>query len=850
MNDKLKLFISYSHLDETKIDVFRKHIAPLKDNGIIEDWYDRKILGGKDFQNEIDNNLADADIICLFISHNFLSSNACKKEITDSLYLKKQKGVAVFSIILSPCAWMDVADISKFLVTPTDGKPISSYADENEGWVHVYDHLKRIAENENKTKLITFSDSYKSDLEDVSVFKKAHPKKEIVTLNDIYVSPDLAHYSVEKDKETFINADSLSDKIFDNNRLIILGDDQSGKTSVAKVLCKELREKRYIPLYISAVNDILLGDFDNILSRAFNYQYSGLAFSEIDKTKIIPIIDDFHKAKNKERIIKKLSDFAHCVLIVDFNIGINIRDNFILKEYSQYKILEIKPSQIDALIRKWVSLGISIEDDSTEFYKAIDAKTAVVFESLGRILGKGIMPSYPFFILSIISTYDTFQKPLDQEITSQGHCYQALILYFLAKQGVRNEDIDYYINFLTEFAYFLFHNKKDEIDDVVFNEFIDSYEERFNSIDREILIDTLAKSQLLCKSSLSNYSFCYPYIYYFFCGRFFSDNIANPQVKKEVENIIENLHTDENAYITIFISHHSKNSSVLDDIQLLAMLFFDKHTPATLSKEELLPFDTQSEIIVQATLPEKNNSERERYNQLQNNDKVVELSRENSNESTPDTEDMESDMIAIELRRCIKTVEVIGHIIKNRAGSIEKNKLEEMYTEAMNVHLRIMSHFFGLIQNENSQTEIIEILTQRVNIMLSEKEHGLTWDQLRKIASKVFWNMNFIVVYSLIDKIVQSLGSTKLTLSTISPVCDKINTPATIIIKHASLMWYNKSMRLSDLENAMKNKEFSQVAINILKLTVLNHCRLHAIDHKNRDKICRIFGFQPAALLK
>ena len=52
-NNKLKLFISYSHqdnLDENPyIEQFKKHIVPLKDNGLIEDWYDREILAGKDY---------------------------------------------------------------------------------------------------------------------------------------------------------------------------------------------------------------------------------------------------------------------------------------------------------------------------------------------------------------------------------------------------------------------------------------------------------------------------------------------------------------------------------------------------------------------------------------------------------------------------------------------------------------------------------------------------------------------------------------------------------------------------------------------------------------------------------
>ena len=67
MNNKLKIFISYSHHDEKHfIEEFKKHLAPLKDKGLVEEWYDRKILPGEDYQSKIGYNLEDADIICLF----------------------------------------------------------------------------------------------------------------------------------------------------------------------------------------------------------------------------------------------------------------------------------------------------------------------------------------------------------------------------------------------------------------------------------------------------------------------------------------------------------------------------------------------------------------------------------------------------------------------------------------------------------------------------------------------------------------------------------------------------------------------------------------------------------------
>lgn len=141
---KLKLFICYSHQDEAPfIEQFKKHITPLKDNGLVGEWYDRKILPGEDYQHQIDNNLEDADIICLFISANCLSSDSCKKEKKKALELRKKKGISVIPIILSPCGWLDDKDISKLLALPTNGKPVTSFQNMDEAWYDFYNGLKK-----------------------------------------------------------------------------------------------------------------------------------------------------------------------------------------------------------------------------------------------------------------------------------------------------------------------------------------------------------------------------------------------------------------------------------------------------------------------------------------------------------------------------------------------------------------------------------------------------------------------------------------------------------------------------------------------------------------------------------
>ncbi|GAI46665.1 unnamed protein product, partial [marine sediment metagenome] len=66
--------------------------------------------------------------------------------------------------------------------------------------------------------------------------------------------------------------------------------------------------------------------------------------NEIDKERIIPIIDDFYFAKNKEKHIKDLSIYPRCIVVVDEIFGINIKDEKLIGSFTHLKIRELKPS--------------------------------------------------------------------------------------------------------------------------------------------------------------------------------------------------------------------------------------------------------------------------------------------------------------------------------------------------------------------------------------------------------------------------------------------------------------------------------------------------------------------------
>lgn len=145
------------------------------------------------------------------------------------------------------------------------------------------------------------------------------------------------------------------------------------------------------------------------------------------------------------------------------------------------------------------------------------------------------------------------------------------------------------------------------------------------------------------------------------------------------------------------------------------------------------------------------------------------------------------------------------------------------------------------------QPNSLQFLAERVDASYKESGKTITPEQLPEVAKTIFWNMNFMVIWGLLGKISFSLGSNRL-IGIIKKVCDDINSPATFIVKHHILMWYCKNLQIRELSQ-MNEPQFSEVAKDIIRLLVIQHCRMHKIDYTDRSKITNLLNVKRQALL-
>jgi hypothetical protein len=148
-----RLFVSYSHADGQLLGRFQKHLAQLQREGSIAGWYDRDIRAGTRFDDEIERELAQADIFVACVSPDYIASNYCyERELTTALEREQRGELAIVPVVLEPSDWLSTP-LAKFKALPEDGKPVAEFTNPNVAFLQVVNELRRaVAQNPIETK--------------------------------------------------------------------------------------------------------------------------------------------------------------------------------------------------------------------------------------------------------------------------------------------------------------------------------------------------------------------------------------------------------------------------------------------------------------------------------------------------------------------------------------------------------------------------------------------------------------------------------------------------------------------------------------------------------------------------
>ncbi len=166
----MKAFISYSHRDESALDRLHTHLAMLRREKRIDEWYDREILAGGDVDDDIAAQLEKCDVFLALVSPDFLHSNYCyEREMLRAIERHEAGDLRIIPIIVEPCDWK-ASPLQRFKALPKDGKPISEWTNENTAYLDIVAELRRIIQYE-------LEEQQPTQLESTSPTEVAGPSK-------------------------------------------------------------------------------------------------------------------------------------------------------------------------------------------------------------------------------------------------------------------------------------------------------------------------------------------------------------------------------------------------------------------------------------------------------------------------------------------------------------------------------------------------------------------------------------------------------------------------------------------------------------------------------------------------
>ncbi|NMF61703.1 hypothetical protein DP113_22585 [Brasilonema octagenarum UFV-E1] len=150
MSEPIEVFISYSHKERRLRGILDDHLSNLKQQGIINAWYDGDIEAGAEWDAQIKTHLESAHVILLLISSSFMASKFCyEKEMLEAMRRHEAEEARVIPIILRPVDWKG-APFSKLQALPKDGKPITRWSNKDDAFLDVVQGIRRAVESLKK----------------------------------------------------------------------------------------------------------------------------------------------------------------------------------------------------------------------------------------------------------------------------------------------------------------------------------------------------------------------------------------------------------------------------------------------------------------------------------------------------------------------------------------------------------------------------------------------------------------------------------------------------------------------------------------------------------------------------
>ncbi|WP_164444373.1 hypothetical protein, partial [Pseudomonas viridiflava] len=372
-----------------------------------------------------------------------------------------------------------------------------------------------------------------------------HPIRGELSAEEIFVYPQLEENGSEIAKKT-IFGDQVPVDWEAGKRILILADDEGGKTFLLRKYFCDIHEQGGLPIYVKSedIKSVTEREIEKLIEQMAIQQYLNPdEFKYAEKTKKVVLIDDLDRIKGdlklQERLVELLQDRFITVILTGssrykLNELVGGEASKYLIEYTTYKIRPFGHLLRNALIKKWCLLG--------------DVKTLVDFDRkvygaetlVNGILGKSIVPAKPVYLLIFLQSNEQNEQG-ELQNSSFSYYYQYLVTKSLKDAGYRSDEFDEMFSYLSQMAWYFKEKGRRELSTSELRDFNTKFSDEFTSVDFDQRVNLLHQAKIIAKSG-DYYRFNYAYIYYLLVGKYLSDNLHEEEIMQTVENYCEQLH--------------------------------------------------------------------------------------------------------------------------------------------------------------------------------------------------------------------------------------------------------------------------------------------------------------------
>lgn len=712
---------------------------------------------------------------------------------------------------------------------------------------------------EQRQVIPEIKESFKIYLNDLEA-NFAHSKVDPLRLEDIYISPDLKDLNNGKKTTTVKveNLDTLTDAIdVDGAKFAFLGNDSAGKSANCKYLFQKYFELGLYPVLISGSDvgsNIRPETLQNLIEEKIAEQYEvPFKLSEIDNTRVIVIIDDFHKAtkgKNKywPALMKNLEELFHHIIVTGNSLmlieNLNKQDAF--ENFKIYAILEFGPKFRYELVNKWNTIGVETRfQDHNEILRKNDA----YLSHIKAIIGKNYIPSYPFYLLSMLQALESgnVQNP---NYSIHGFYYEVLINECFSKAIKDRKEISLYYNYLTQFCFFLFEQGVKDVSLEEFDNFHKMYCEKHDlTYRKETLLKTFDSAKLLY---INNRVYIKEkYIYYFFVAKYIANEIANrEEIKELVTKMCYRVFRDEYASIIMFVTHLSKDNYIISELIKIANSLFTEANVAKL-QDDINEINELVESIPEQVL-EIINIDEQRNEELQEEEELEKLEKELKEEKTNyDDFSLDDDISTIDffarITRALKTIDILGQVAKKHWGELDGEQKLNLVTTTYNLGLKTLDFYLQLLQRNS------KVIVEHISHLIKEKHFKDKYSLERGIeetSRKFIFRLCFMSSFGITKRISNAIGYDKLKNTFDKALAAQPYNSVKLIDLAIKLGYSSIATQIELIEEYKDDMEKNKLSTVVLQNLVIDYMYMFDTDYKTKSRICNKLGISIQEQLK